>query len=159
MPFFIQLVYNSATPVYRQIVEQVCAAIAAGGLREGEAMPTLRALAAELRINMNTVAKAYHQLELEGVIGARSTRGLFVLPRSRMSTPEEKQRRINPLIQALASEGFLLGLTREEILQHVTEHLDQQMSNPEAREARDDETGPGNRSGGTDEVLRERKGG
>jgi GntR family transcriptional regulator len=158
MPVFIKLTYGS-TPVYRQIIQQVMAAVASGELEEGEALPTVRGLAEELGINMNTVARAYRELEFEKVVGGQSTRGVYVLPRGRMYTAAERRRRLHPASQAFLSQALLLGLSRKEILEHVTENLDQLLSNQDAREARDDEAEPGSRSSGADEALREEEGG
>lgn len=70
--------FRSGIPVYRQIVDQVKAAAAGGALRAGDPLPSVRALAEELRINRNTVAKAYAELESEGIIETRAGRGCFL---------------------------------------------------------------------------------
>ncbi len=70
--------FRSGVPVYRQIVEQVKAAAAGGTLRDGDPLPSVRALAEELRINRNTAAKAYAELEAEGVIETRAGKGCFL---------------------------------------------------------------------------------
>ncbi len=73
-----RLNFRSGVPVYRQIVEQVKAAAAGGTLRDGDPLPSVRALAEELRINRNTAAKAYAELEAEGVIETRAGKGCFL---------------------------------------------------------------------------------
>jgi GntR family transcriptional regulator len=70
--------FKSGVPVYLQIVQQVKAAAANGGLQAGEALPSVRALAEELRINRNTAARAYTELESEGVIETRPGAGCFL---------------------------------------------------------------------------------
>lgn len=70
--------FKSGVPVYLQIVEQVKAAAAGGILRPGEALPSVRALAEELRINRNTAARAYAELETEGVIETRPGSGCYL---------------------------------------------------------------------------------
>ena len=70
--------YNSGVPVYLQLTQQVKAAVAAGTLRDGDQLPSVRALAEELRVNRNTVAKAWQELETEGVIENRQGAGCFV---------------------------------------------------------------------------------
>ena len=70
--------FGSGKPVYLQLVDQVKAATAAGTLRAGDSLPSIRPLAEELRINRNTVAKAYAQLEAEGVLETQAGRGCFV---------------------------------------------------------------------------------
>ena len=72
---------QSEIPVYRQIVEQICKAIEAGVFRAGEALPSQRALAAELRVNPNTVQRAFDELMRDGVIESRRGLGVFVVER------------------------------------------------------------------------------
>src|SRR5437762_13251217 len=73
-----QLNFKSGKPVYLQLVEQVKAGAASGALRTGEALPSIRPLAEELRVNRNTVAKAYAELESQGVIETIVGKGCFV---------------------------------------------------------------------------------
>ncbi len=70
--------FKSGIPVYLQIVQQVKAAAASGSLRGGDALPSVRVLAEELRINRNTAARAYSELEAEGVIETRQGAGCFL---------------------------------------------------------------------------------
>ena len=75
---FVQLNFKSGVPVYLQIVAQVKSAAASGALAGGEALPSVRMLAESLRINRNTVAKAYSELETEGVVETRPGTGCFL---------------------------------------------------------------------------------
>ena len=75
---FIQLNFKSGKPVYLQVVEQVKAAAASGVLRAGEPLPSIRPLAEQLRLNRNTVAKAYAELESQGVIESIAGKGSYV---------------------------------------------------------------------------------
>src|SRR4051794_2041295 len=74
----LQINYKSGMPVYLQVVDQIKAAAAAGTLRPGEPLPTIRPLAEELRINRNTIAKAYTELESQGVIETIPGKGCFL---------------------------------------------------------------------------------
>lgn len=74
---------KSTIPVYRQIVEQICRAIDAGVYRPGEAIPSQRTLAVELRVNPNTVQRAFDELLRDGVIESQRGRGAFVVDRRR----------------------------------------------------------------------------
>ena len=74
----IQINFKSGKPVYLQIVDQVKSAAASGALQPGEALPSIRPLAEELRINRNTVAKAYAELENQGIIETSAGKGCFV---------------------------------------------------------------------------------
>src|SRR5580698_8937915 len=73
-----QVEYNSGIPVYRQIINQVCAAVTAGAFKAGDQLPTIRALHERLQVNPNTVAKAYRELELKGVIVSERGSGSFI---------------------------------------------------------------------------------
>ncbi len=75
---FFQLNFKSGVPVYLQIVAQVKSAAASGALAGGEALPSVRVLAESLRVNRNTVAKAYSELEMEGVVETRPGTGCFL---------------------------------------------------------------------------------
>ena len=74
----IKLNFKSGKPVYLQIVDQVRSAAAAGAIRTGDPLPSIRPLAEELRVNRNTVAKAYAELESQGVIETIAGKGCFV---------------------------------------------------------------------------------
>lgn len=73
-----QLNLKSGKPVYLQLVDQVKAAVAAGAVRDGDPLPSIRPLAEELRVNRNTVAKAYAELERQGAIETAAGRGCFI---------------------------------------------------------------------------------
>ncbi|MSU36482.1 MAG: GntR family transcriptional regulator [Pedosphaera sp.] len=75
---FVQLNFKSGVPVYLQIVSQVKAAAASGALRAGDPLPSVRALAEDLRVNRNTIARAYGELETEGVLELRQGSGCFL---------------------------------------------------------------------------------
>lgn len=74
----LQLNFSSGLPVYRQIADQVRVAAASGALRTGEPLPGIRPLAEQLRVNRNTVAKAYAELEAQGVIETLPGKGCFL---------------------------------------------------------------------------------
>jgi len=75
---FLQINFKSGKPVYLQVVDQIKAAAASGALQPGEALPSIRPLAEELRVNRNTIAKAYSELESLGVIEAQPGKGCFL---------------------------------------------------------------------------------
>ncbi|MEJ2245696.1 MAG: GntR family transcriptional regulator, partial [Acidobacteriota bacterium] len=74
----IQINFKSGKPVYLQVVDQIKTAAASGALKPGEPLPTIRPLAEELRLNRNTIAKAYAELENQGVIETLPGKGSFV---------------------------------------------------------------------------------
>jgi len=93
-----QINFKSGKPVYLQLIDQVRHAAASGALREGEALPSLRPLAEELRINRNTVAKAYAELESQGVIETVPGKGCFLKV---VNSPFTKQARQKLLAQEI----------------------------------------------------------
>jgi GntR family transcriptional regulator len=93
-----QLNFKSAKPVYLQLVDQVKTAIASGAIRAGDSLPSIRPLAEELRVNRNTVAKAYTELESQGVVETLAGKGCFV--RSGAS-PYRKEVRRSRVAEAL----------------------------------------------------------
>ena len=114
---------STGLPIYRQIQAQVKHAVAAGALRAGDALPSVRKLASDLRINPNTVARAYLELEREGVISAVPGGGTFVADGPPGLLKAERVRRFRPLARQAAVEGRQLRLSRDEIVQLVDEEL------------------------------------
>lgn len=114
---------STGLPIYLQIQAQVKHAVAAGALRAGDALPSVRKLASDLRINPNTVARAYLELEREGVISAVPGGGTFVADGQPGLLKAERVRRFRPLARQVAVEGKQLRLSRDEIVQLVDEEL------------------------------------
>lgn len=120
---FVHVNPSSGLPLYLQIQAQVKNAVAAGALRPGDALPSVRSLAAELRINPNTVARGYLELEREGVIRAVPGGGTFVADGVPGLLKAERVRRVRPLARQVAVEGIQLRLEASEILELVEEEL------------------------------------
>jgi len=102
-------------PIYLQLVEQVKHAIETGALRAGEQLPGIRPLAEELVINANTVAKAYRELEREGVIELKHGAGAFVAEGRARRGAAEKFRDVQPLVAETVEQLRGRGLSDEEI--------------------------------------------
>ena len=114
---------GSATPIYKQITDQVRLAVATGRLAVGDQLPSVRALAEELVVNPNTVARAYTDLAREGLIESRAGRGVFVTRKRKMFTREEGWRRLEPLMESLIGEAMVMDFTREELREAFQERL------------------------------------
>ena len=118
----IQIDKTSGVPIYNQIKEQITGLIHAGRLNAGDQLPTIRALAIELAVNVNTVALAYRELDSAGVIATRRGEGTFVA-----STPGAaemrrlRQRKLRDLVQAFVAETRRLGYDPEEVQQALNE--------------------------------------
>ena len=106
---------SSGVPIYLQLMEQVKHAIETGALRPGEQLPGIRPLAEELVINPNTVAKAYRELEHEGVIELRHGAGAFVSGNARAKKLTDKFRAGKTIVVAAIERLRARGVTDEEI--------------------------------------------
>jgi GntR family transcriptional regulator len=105
----------SGVPIYLQLMEQVKHAIETGALRSGEQLPGIRPVAEELVINPNTVAKAYRELEHEGVIELRQGAGAFVSASARARKMSETLRAGQAIVAAAVEKLHARGVTDEEI--------------------------------------------
>ncbi|MGH9586481.1 MAG: GntR family transcriptional regulator [Acidobacteriaceae bacterium] len=121
----------SGVPIYLQIESQVKQAIAAQAIRQDEPLPPVRKLAAELRVNPNTVARAYQNLERDGVIRTVQGGGCYVNGQAPRLLKPEKMRRLRPLASQLAVEARQLLLAREDAVRLVEESFDELERNHE----------------------------
>jgi GntR family transcriptional regulator len=117
---FIVVDENDRRPIYQQVVDEIKGLIARGVLREGAALPPVRQVAADLGVNLNTIANAYRELQNEGLINIRHGAGAVVSSRTASEKTEEELRR--PLRAAL-TQMALAGLARGEIMSIITEEL------------------------------------
>ena len=115
----------SGVPIYLQIESQVKQAIAAQAVRQNDPLPAVRKLAAELRINPNTVARAYQNLERDGIIRTVQGGGCYVNGQAPRLLKPEKIRRLKPLATQLAVEASQLMLSREDTLRLLEESLNE----------------------------------
>jgi GntR family transcriptional regulator len=111
-------------PIYLQIESQVKHAIAAGALKLDNALPSVRKLATELRVNPNTVARAYQNLERDGILRTVPGGGCYVSSQSPGLLKSEKLRRLRPIAMQLAVEAKQLRLARAELLQLLENSYD-----------------------------------
>lgn len=119
-----ELSFKSGKPVYLQIVDQVKAAVASGAARPFDPLPSIRPLAEELRVNRNTVAKAYTELERQGVIETETGRGCFI---STGSSPLRKDARIKLVIEEMDQavvQAHHLQVGRAEFVRLAEERYD-----------------------------------
>ena len=120
----LRLDFHSGLPIYTQIVNQIQNQLATGGLKPGDQLPTVRALAQELRVNFNTVARADRILDEARIISTQQGRGTYIteIPPPNIS---EKLRNesLEALTQRFISEAFRLGFLEKEISQMVRDSL------------------------------------
>ena|SRR5207244_3141436 len=120
----LQINFKSGKPVYLQVVDQIKAATAAGTLQAGEALPSIRPLAEELRLNRNTIAKAYSELENQGVIENLPGKGCFVRPNNSPLKREVRRKLLIGQIDEVVVQAHHLQVPRTEFLELVRERLD-----------------------------------
>jgi len=120
----LQIDFRSGLPIYTQIVNQVQAQVASGVLQPGDQLPTVRALAEELRVNFNTIARAYRILDEERIISTQQGRGTYIteIPPPKVS---ERLRResLDALTQRYISEAMRLEFSKTEIRQVINDQL------------------------------------
>ncbi|MGE0705297.1 MAG: GntR family transcriptional regulator [Vicinamibacterales bacterium] len=105
------------TPIYAQLERGLRAAIATSRLRPGDQLPTVRQLAVDLRINANTVARVYSELERAGVIETKRGVGSFIAATpTRAHPPRERDRRVRAFVTRMLADADALGLTVEDVV-------------------------------------------
>ena len=120
----LQIDFRSGLPIYTQIVNQVQAQVVSGKLQHDDQLPTVRALAEELRINFNTVARAYRILDEARIISTQPGRGTFIteIPPPKV-TERLRRESLEALTQRYIGEALRLGFSKSEIRQMVSDQL------------------------------------
>lgn len=115
---------RSATPIYAQIAERVRVAVASGELTVGDALPSVRSLAARIRVNPATVAQAYRDLEQEGLVEMRQGAGSFVAAVTTERRARDRATAAKRLVRDMLSEAGRMGLSTDEIRTAINHELD-----------------------------------
>lgn len=118
--------FQSREPIYSQLVEQVKQLVATGHLKPGDQLPTVRQLAADLRVNFNTIARAYRSLHDEGVISTQQGRGTFILEQPLPATSEQRKLRrakLAELTERFLAEAERLGYEPDEVRKSLESQL------------------------------------
>ena len=119
----LQINFKSGMPVYLQIVDQVKAAAASGVLQPGEALPSIRPVAEELRVNRNTVAKAYSELESQGVIETLPGKGCFLKENHSPLRKEVRRKMLVEDIDQAIVQAHHLQVPHDEFLELIHERM------------------------------------
>jgi len=118
---------DDPTPIYAQLERAIRFAIATDRLRIGEQLPTVRQLAVDLKINANTVAKVYAELERTGVLETRRGVGTFVSERqpatAMRATRTDRQRELRTLVERILTEAYSLGFSLDELVEQLEKEL------------------------------------
>jgi GntR family transcriptional regulator len=120
LPLHIQLDFRSGIPIYIQISDQIRQFVARGDLKTGDQLPTVRQLATELRINYNTVARAYRLLDETGLISTQQGRGTYIweMP-TEETTKQLKKKTLEELTQIYLDEVIQLGYSLDDTIEEL----------------------------------------
>jgi GntR family transcriptional regulator len=114
---------KDSTPIYAQLDRGLRAAIASGRLSPGDQLPTVRQLAVDLRVNANTVARVYADLERAGILETRRGVGSFIrASAAEARPPDEHQRRLRAFVTRMLADASAAGFTPGELVEVITSH-------------------------------------
>src|SRR2546430_2575500 len=128
-PFEFRLDLHSGVPVYRQIIDQVMGGIAASALAGGDQLPTVRQVAVDLSINPNTVARAYRELEIRGVLETQQGTGTFISYQKVKRDEVEHERQLSQLVNEFVSRAGSAGFTVQELMEQLHDRQDDTAKN------------------------------
>ena len=111
---------TSGVPFYRQIIMQIEMAIADGRLRTGTQLPTVRGLAVNLQINPNTVARAYNELEIRGIVNTQQGTGTFISEKKFEFTDKERGDILAGLVRSFLANASSYGFLVEEVIAYLS---------------------------------------
>ena len=111
----LRINFSSGVPIYLQLMEQIKHAVDTGAIRQGEQLPTIRKIAEELTMNPNTAARAYRELEHEGVIEVRHGSGAYVAEPKTSSAKAARIRSAGEVLRHAMEKGIALGLSESEL--------------------------------------------
>src|SRR5208283_423985 len=125
---------SGGTPFYRQIIDQIKFGIASGKLKTGEQLPTVRSLAVILKVNLNTIAKAYKELEILRILDTQQGSGTFINASGIILTDEEKQRKIQEICKEFLTIAYAYGFSKEDVItelknNNLTNYLTNNLNN------------------------------
>jgi GntR family transcriptional regulator len=110
---------KTGIPFYRQVIDQIKFGIAAGNLKVGEQLPTVRALAVELKVNLNTVAKAYKELEIQKILETQQGTGTFVNTNKVHVSNKERENKLKEICNEFTSIAFSYGFSVKDIVDQL----------------------------------------
>ena len=115
----------SGVPFYRQVIDQVLLAVADGRLKPGVQLPTVRALAVDLSVNLNTIARAYREMEIRGIVETQQGTGTFVSTRKPEKRTAERRKALERLVDQFLSTAAGQGFTHEEFAEAFLERTEE----------------------------------
>ena len=115
-PISFSLDPENGVPIYRQIIQQIEYAILSGRMRSGDRLPTIRALAVELKTNPNTIARAYNELEIRGVLATQVGSGTYISDKKPVVEDDSLNRKIQEVLSRFTQEMRDLGVEKRELV-------------------------------------------
>ncbi|HNX55552.1 MAG TPA: GntR family transcriptional regulator [Prolixibacteraceae bacterium] len=110
---------KAGTPYYRQIIDQIRFGIASGNLAINEQLPTVRALAVELKVNLNTVAKAYKELEIQKILETQQGTGTFISAVDNKISDLERKQKLQEITREFATIAHSYGFSVDELIDEL----------------------------------------
>ena len=114
---------KSGVPFYRQIIDQIRYGIACGELQPGDQLPTVRGLAVQLKINLNTIAKAYKELEIQSVLETQQGTGTFINSTGITLNTAERNRKLEAICRDFLANGKSYGFTHSELKKQLAKMM------------------------------------
>src|SRR4249920_3923487 len=116
---------GSGVPFYRQVIDQVLLAVADGRLKPGIQLPTVRQLAVDLSVNLNTIARAYREMEIRGIVETQQGTGTFVANRKAEKKTAERRKALERLVDQALSSAAAQGFATEEFAEALFERAEE----------------------------------
>jgi len=110
---------KAGVPFYRQIIDQIKFGIASGALKTGEQLPTVRALAVDLKVNLNTVTKAYKELEIRNILETQQGTGTFIAKALIRIPEKEKNKKLEDICNEFMTIAFSYGFSVNDIINEL----------------------------------------
>lgn len=110
---------RAGSPFYRQIIDQIKFGIASGSLKIGEQLPTVRALAVDLKVNLNTVAKAYKELEIQNILETQQGTGTFISDIEIKISAKDKDKKIQEICNEFSTIAYSYGFSVNDIINQL----------------------------------------
>lgn len=115
---------SSGVPFYRQVIDQVLLAVADGRLKAGTKLPTVRQLAVDLSVNLNTVAKAYREMEIRGIVETQQGTGTFIAARPPVRRSTERRKLLGELVDRTLTNVAAAGVELEDFVDALVERAE-----------------------------------
>jgi len=124
MSHLFRLDPSSGVPFYRQVIDQVLLAVADGRLKTGTQLPTVRQLAVDLSVNLNTVAKAYREMEIRGIVQTQQGTGTFIAARTGGGKARERRKAVSDLVDRFIANAEAHGVPIEDLVEALVERAE-----------------------------------